>query len=293
MAPTRASRDPVYLAAAGLIALYIPAFIVPMVDIIRRSLRDGAGRYSDIVTDGFYISVALRTIAMATAVSAICALLAYPVARTMVRGPRWAAPLLSAVVVLPLLVSVVVRTFGWRVLLGATSPVVRFIHTHIDPDIRVLNNWPAIVIGMVHLHLPFMIFALYPALANVPHELEHAARNLGASATTVFRTIVFPLSVDGLIVGSSIVFALSASAFVTPALLGGGRIQVWSMLIYNRAMGAVDFDAAAVLGVLLALATLVIVLGAELVVRRAIRRRYGRRSTRRRALRAGAQGARL
>jgi putative spermidine/putrescine transport system permease protein len=170
----------------------------------------------------------------------------------------------------PLLVSVVVRSFGWLVILGPNGLINSTLTGLgvVDEPLRLLYTETAIVLGLTHVFLSFMVLSIAAALDRIDPALIRAAQNLGASPRQAFRRIVLPLSLPGVAAGCLIVFTLSTSAFITPALLGGPRVKVMSFLAYQQSLLLTDWPyGSAIAFILLALSG-----GAVLLYLRAIER---------------------
>lgn len=226
------------------------------------------------LADPYYWGVMGTTLRLAGLVTALSLLIGYPTAYAIskIRRPGWA---LFAYVVLfaPILVSVVVRTYGWLLLLsqtGAVNFVLRSLGLIHEPLILIFNT-TGIVIAMVHILLPFMVFPIMSVVGQLTPDLKEAAMDLGATRWQTFQRVTLPLTLPGIVSGSQIVFTLTISAFVTPFLMGGGKVQVLSGLIY-RDMEATNLAFAAVVSlVLLVLATTILAASNQLV-----RRTYAR-----------------
>jgi putative spermidine/putrescine transport system permease protein len=208
------------------------------------------GNYRRFVTDPYYLAILLRTVAMGFEVTACCLLLGFPFAYALsrLRGTRRA--MVYVLVLLPLLTSVVVRTFGWMILLANNGFINRSMMDLglTDSPTRLMYGMPGVVIALVEVLLPFMILALDAALINIPASLYEAARNLGAGRMRVFVSVTLPLALPGIVSGSVLVFTLAVSAFVTPSLIGGPRVPVMSTLIYQQGMSLLNWPFGAAIG---------------------------------------------
>ena len=208
------------------------------------------GNYLRFVTDPFYLAILLRTVVMGLEVTACCLLLGFPFAYGLaqLRGTRRAV--IYVLVLLPLLTSAVVRTFGWMILLANNGFINR---TLLDLGLtetptRLMYGMLGVLIALVEVLLPFMILALDAALVNIPPALYEAARNLGAGRVRMFTRITLPLALPGMLSGSVLVFTLAVSAFVTPSLIGGPRVPVMSTLIYQQGMSLLNWPFGAAIG---------------------------------------------
>lgn len=215
--------------------------------------------YVDILGDSFYYSVFGTTFAVALGVTAVCLLLGFPVAvaYARARGPR--KVLLATIVLGPLLVNVVIRTYGWLVLLanrGLLNEGLRSLGL-IDGPIRFLYNPLGVGIGLVHVFLPFMVLSIAAALQNIDLSLTEAAETLGAGKWQVFRRVTLPLALPGVVAGCILVFSASLGAFATPLVLGGTGLRMLVVLIYTNALVLFNWPRSAALAVVL----LAVVLG--------------------------------
>lgn len=211
----------------------------------------------------FYLRVLLRTLRISVLVVLLTALAGYPVAYRLTQLGTVARRYLYIALLAPLLVSHAVISFGWLVILSQNGLVDSSLLSLgvISEPLRLLFTETAIVIGLVHIFLPYMTVSIAASMNNIDNRVVLAARNLGASPWAAFRRIVFPLTLPGLFAGSTIVFSLSMSAFATPAFLGGTRSRVMSSLAYQQAMQVLDWRfAAAISFVLLAVSCLVLAL---------------------------------
>lgn len=207
------------------------------------------------------------TLEIGLAVTVLSLLLGYPAAYAMakIRRPGFLV-LVYVVLFSPILVSVVVRTYGWLLLLSKTG-FVNFVLKRAGlttEPVSLIFNTTGIVIAMVHILLPFMIFPLLSVITQLPADLREAAADLGASRWQTLWKVTLPLTVPGIVSGCQIVFTLTISAFVTPFLMGGGKVQILSGLIY-RDMEAVNLAFASVVAfVLLGLAVAILLLSNHL-----------------------------
>jgi putative spermidine/putrescine transport system permease protein len=257
---------------APVLALYGALLVVPMLVLGRYSfyeMRPGTvrilspwtlGNYRRFFTDRFYLGVLGETLLIGLVVVVACAVLSYPVAYVLVRSRRGKA-WLFLVVLAPFLVSQVVKTYGWMVILSGQG----FLNWAliglglVGDRVQLLYTRTGIVLGMVHVLIPFMILTLESVIRQIGDEVLDAARSLGASESKVFFHVVVPLSVPGLVAGSLLVFSLAVSIFTTPALMGGDRVQLMSNFIYKRAVSLLDWPLASVGSWVLLLTALAVV----------------------------------
>jgi putative spermidine/putrescine transport system permease protein len=203
--------------------------------------------YANFLGDPYFRGVLWRSLGMAAQVTAWCLVLGFPLAYALSRLRGVARALLYFAVLMPLLTSAVVRTFGWMILLSNNGFINRILLDIglIDRPIAMMYRMTGIVIALVEVLLPFMVLALDAALLNINPHLYEAARNLGARGTRIFLQITLPLSLPGILSGSVLVFTLAISAFVTPSLIGGPRVEVMATLIYQESMALLNWPSGA------------------------------------------------
>jgi putative spermidine/putrescine transport system permease protein len=199
--------------------------------------------YGKLFFDPFYQRVLIRTLRLGALVSLVCLVLSYPIAYYLARSTSKAKGWLVFMLLAPLMVGIVVRTYGWIILLGDNGSVNKALIAAglIAHPIRLLNTETAVVIGLVEVLIPYMILPLISSLQKIERNLEEAAATLGASPFEVLRRVVIPLSLPGLVSGVTIVFTLSAGAIVTPAVLGGAQMQTIGTLIYQVMTSTVNW----------------------------------------------------
>lgn len=248
MPRSRTPSTPWLLAAAPL-AVFVGLFLLPLANLFVISLfrfdrATGSlttlslDNYTKFLGDPFYLGILWRTFKIALLVTGATLVLGYPVAYHLSRARGRRRAYLTLLILAPLLVSVVVRSFGWLVILGRNG-LVNAVLTGlgvVDEPLRLLYTESAIVLGLTHVFLSFMVLSIAAALGRIDPALVHAAQNLGATPFGTFRRVILPLSLPGVAAGSLIVFTLSTSAFITPALLGGPRVKVMSYLTYQQTL---------------------------------------------------------
>jgi len=256
-------RRELALLALGLPALLLlgAVFAWPVLRLLSLSVEGGdLAQFEKAALDGLYVSVLADSLKVAAVVTAICLALAYPVALWLSRAGRVGAAIGLFALLLPFWTSVLVRTYAWLVLLGRNGVVNRALRDWglIEAPLPLLHNMAGVLVGMVHVLLPYMVFPIYAALLRVDPDLPRAAEGLGASSWRAFRRITFPLSLAGVSAGCALVFVLSLGFFITPALLGGGRVIMISMLIEQQVREFLDWPFAAALSTVLLIVTLAI-----------------------------------
>jgi len=229
--------------------------------------------YQHFFGTALYSRVLLTTLRISLTTTLAAALLAYPVALVMVRTGAMTARIITMIVIAPLIVSVVVRTYGWEVILGnGPSGVLNWLLLEtgvIRHPVRLLYTEAAVVIGSLHVFFPFMVLPLASALGKIDPSLDDAATTLGAGSGRRFCRITFPLSLPGLAVGGCLVFSLTAGSFVTPAILGGSGAQMLGMLVDQQILTVYDWP----FGATVATVLVVIVLAINLASMRLFDRR--------------------
>lgn len=283
LATGRARWTP-YLLSAPALMLFAGALLVPLVMTVLLSFYEW-GQYKgivptftlknwkEIVEDGYFHEMFLRTFRIAILVTLLTALLGAPEAYILNRmKPRWKAVFLL-VILGPLLISVVARTLGWALLFGGETGLINKLLLQsglASKPIPFMFTETGVVIALTHVLLPFMVLSVWASLQRLDPQVENAALSLGASQATVLRRIVLPQVMPGVLSGGIIVFALAASAFATPAIIGGRRLKVASTLAYDEFLNTLNWPLGAAVAILLLLALVLIIVGSN----RLIERRY-------------------
>lgn len=261
--PYRPGRATPWVLMAPVILVLGFAFVAPVAWLFRMSLnRSNFGAiveafsidtYAAIVSDSYYLELLGRTLQLSITASLIALAMGYPVAIFITRmNPRFRT-LLTVMVASPLLVSAVVRSYGWMVTLGDNG----FVNNSliglglISSPIRMVNNYAGVVVGLAESVLPFMFLTVMAGLGKLDSKLDEAAMSLGAPPHVVFWKITLPLSAPALIASFTIGFVLSVSSFVTPTLLGGGRVFLLATEVYDLALVTLDWPSAAALSFLM------------------------------------------
>ena len=272
------------LILVGPAALFfLVVFLIPVALMIRfslyRQLENGDlsheitfVNYARLLSVDLYRKALFTTLRVSVLTTLISIVLAYPLALVMSRGPASVSRLLTIVVIAPMLINVVVRAYAWRVILANSGQgMLNWALTGLGlGEAHLLYTEWAVIIGSVHVFLSTMVLPLAAALGKIDPAVEEAARTLGASAFAVFRRITLPLSVPGLAVGSSLVFSLTASAFVAPALLGGGSAVMLGPLVQEQILSVFDWP----FGATLATALIIVVMAANLLSVGIVERRF-------------------
>lgn len=260
------------------LTLFFVAFVLlPLVMLGYISLHEdatlkeqGTGQYVKFFGDAFNVGVLVQTLWLALRTTLVALLIGYPLAYLYTLAPRRAQRVLILLIVLPLLTSAVVRTFAWVVILGRQGIVNEALLAlgWIETPARLLYTPWAVVIALAQIELPLMVLPLITALSNIDPHLREASEALGARRWRTFFLVTLPLSVPGLLAGCLLVFAASASAFVTQTLVGGGQHMFMPFYIYQQAIQSNNYPFAATIAVVLLVSVLVIVTAINLLGRR-------------------------
>ena len=245
-------------ALPALVLLFV-FFIFPVARFLGFSVEAGnLDWYAKALGNGLYVQVFWNTFEIAAIVTLCCLLLGYPLGFLIATTTPFWATLGFIFVLLPLWTSVLVRTYAWMVLLGRNGVFNRMLMdagVTTDP-LPLLHNFTGVLIGMVHVLLPYMVLTIYGAVRRLDPAVVAAAEGLGASSWRIFWRIYVPLTMNGIFAGSVIVFVLSLGFFITPALLGGGRVMMIAVLIEQQVRETLNWQFAAALSAVLLAATL-------------------------------------
>ena len=202
----------------------------------------------------YYANLFFRTLRLSLAVTVVCVALGYPLAYLLARARPRIMTLGLFLLIMPLMVSTVIRVFGWVVILGNEGLVNQALRRLGAGDgVQLLHTEGAVIIGLAQQSMPFMVLPIMASIERISPSLEEAARNLGASWGQMFTRTILPLSMPGLLSGALLVFSVSMSAFVTPALMGGRRSRMIGQQIYEEVLSAYNWPGAASLTIVLAL----------------------------------------
>jgi putative spermidine/putrescine transport system permease protein len=275
----------IWLPTAPALSLFVGLLVTPLVMTALLSFQesDRAGQvlttltlnnWREIVSDGYYRDIFGRTFRIALLVMALAIVLGAPEAYILNRMRAPWRSLLLLLVLTPLLISVIARTLGWVLLFGPRGPLSNlpvFLGLARDP-ITFLFTETGIVIALTHVLTPFMVLSVWASLQRLDPQIENAAASLGASRVTAFHRVVLPHILPGILSGAVIVFALAASAYATPLIIGGRRLKVASVVVYDEFVHQMNWPLGAGLAMVLLL-SLGIATG---VASRVIERRYAR-----------------
>ena len=196
--------------------------------------------YKKFITDPYYYTIIWRSLRLGLTVTIITMFLGYPFAYYMTYVNQRFKSICYILVLMPLLTSVVVRTYGWMVLLGQQGVLTNIVNIFGREGPLMYSSF-GVHIALIHIFLPFMVLSIQAVLENIDKSLLLAAQGLGATKLRAFLFVTLPLSMPGVVAGSILVFALSLAAFVTPTLIGGPSFRVVPGLIYEQAMASLDW----------------------------------------------------
>ena len=271
--------------AAGFAYLLAPLtaltvlFLVPLAAMVLQSVLadDATGRvtlvhYARFFGDSYYVSGLLATLGVAALVTAITVAVSYPLALTYWRASRRVRAVLVILLLSPFYANVVVKVFGWMVVLSRTGPLNTWLQGSglIERPLEFMDGYMAVIFVSVHRSLPFMVLLLAGALARIDPELLEAARVCGADARRVFRTVILPLTIPGALAGGILVFSLTVAAFVVPLLVGGSVAgKFLPVLMYQQITIAQNWAFGAAIGAVLLATAMTSIALANRVIRAA------------------------
>jgi len=231
--------------------------------------------YAHVLGDSYYYEIFFRTGWVAALTTLLCVLIGAPEAYILSRmGSPWRSIFLL-VILAPLLVSVVVRAFGWSLLLGPNGIVNQVFELIGIGKVKMLYTPTAVVVALVHVMLPFMVIPVWTSLQKLDPMVENAALSLGASRWTVMRRVVLPQVTPGVLSGSLIVFGLSASALAIPGLLGGRRLKMVATVIYDEYLHELNWPLGAAIAIALLGINLAVMLSYNAVLEGSYKRKMG------------------
>jgi len=216
--------------------------------------------YALVFSDSYYLGIFWRTFWVSALVTLICVVVGAPEAYVLSRMRNPWRSVLLLVVLAPLLVSVVVRAFGWSMLLGPEGAVNALLQLVGIGPVKILYTSAAVVIALVHVMLPFMVIPVWTSLQKLDPGVENAALSLNATPFTTLRRIVLPQVMPGILSGSLIVFGLAASSFAIPGLLGGRRLKMVATIVYDEYLSELNWPLGAAVALVLLVANLAVML---------------------------------
>ncbi|WP_229426541.1 ABC transporter permease [Microvirga alba] len=247
-------------------------FVLPVLNLLRMSFNEalaGGGvreafilsNWTGLFGDSFYLELIVNSVSVSLGITFLTLVVSYPIALYLHRSSgRWRT-FLTVLVISPLLTSAVVRTYGWIALLADQGPIVSAIAALGITPPRLMFNTTGVVIGLTEILMPYMILSLLAGFGRLDPRVEEAAMTLGAPPAKTFWRVILPLTLPGIALGCLLCFVLAVSSFITPKLLGGGRVFLLATEIYDQAIVTLNWPLAATLSILV-----LVIFGAALAV---------------------------
>jgi ABC-type spermidine/putrescine transport system permease subunit I len=248
-----------WLLLAPTVAVLLMLFVFPLLIVLSRSFADPAPsvqNYTGLWRSTAFRNILINTFEIAAWTTAICLALGYPFAYQLSRLPRRLGQSLLAICLVPFFTAILARLYAWTIILGDAGIINSYLLRWgvVHQPVALLFNRTGVVIGMVHVMLPYMIIVLYSTMVAIDRSLLDAAASLGAGPFGAFRRVFLPLSLPGTYAGSLLVFIISLGFFVTPAVLGGGR-DVTIATFVRQEIGVLDWGAATAMATVLLVVT--------------------------------------
>ncbi|MFG1240521.1 ABC transporter permease [Xanthobacter autotrophicus DSM 597] len=285
MAGAHHSKPRDWALALPLAAFFALFFVAPLGLLVAISFETerqmtgtlGLAQYAAFLTDGLNLAVLRDTLLVGAKATLLCLLFGYPLAWLSTRvAARWQAVLIF-LVVLPIVTSVVVRTFAWIVILGRhgiVNEAILALGLSAQP-LKLLFSETGVVIVLAQVQMPLMVLPLITTLQRIDPNLESASQALGAGAWRTFFKVTLPLSLPGIIAGTILTYTASVTAFVTQSLIGGSRLLFMPMMIFQQAMDLQNWPFAAAVSVIFMISVLLIVAMLVALSRSRAARLYG------------------
>ena len=245
--------------ALPLAAFFFVFFLAPLTILLFVSLHTdpsmkamGFTQYIKFLGDPFSLGVLANTLWIGVEVTALCLLLGLPLAWVYVRVAGWMQAVLMIIILMPLLTSVVVRTFAWIVILGRQGIVNNALLTlgFADQPLRLLYTEGGLIVALAQVQMPLMVLPLITALSRMDPNLMDASMALGAGHWRTFRKVVLPLTLPGIIAGCLLTYAAAITAFITQTLVGGGQMLFMPMYIYQQSSTLSNWPFAAAISII-------------------------------------------
>jgi len=223
-----------------VVALLGVFLLLPIGSIILVSFREVPGQlsgldaYLRLVTDTYYLRVFVQTFVFSLGLTILTIILAYPLATFISRTAARERSFLLFMIITPLLVSMVVRSYGWQIVLGNQGMINNALRALGLDTLQLMGNWTGVVIASVHVLLPFAVISIAGVLSSLDRSVEESAAVLGASPVKVFLKVTLPMAINGLVTAATFVFLLAMGSFVTIMMLGGRGTMVVPLLIYQQ-----------------------------------------------------------
>jgi putative spermidine/putrescine transport system permease protein len=259
------SYSPVVFLTLPVILFLLIFFVTPAISVLWSTFyTEETGvtlqLYWGFFSDPYFLKIYWRTIKIAGIVTMLSLLFCYPTSYYISRLPGKKKSLFMSLAILPLMTNAVARTYAWLVIMGRFGTINNILKAIglTDRPIKLLYTEGAVVVGLSQLFMPLMILALVSAMENIQPDVVQAARSLGASNLKTFFKVIVPLSKEGLLVGGTLVFTGSITAFVTPWMMGGSRVMTLSTLLRQKAIVSLDWNTATVVAVTMFVTTIVV-----------------------------------
>ena len=243
-----------FFAAPLLVMFALSLFTSPTLEAM------GADQYVAFVTDTFNLTILWDTIWLGVQTTVVCLLFGYPLAYAYTRAPKGLQSLLMFAIIMPLLTSVVVRTFAWLVILGRQGIVnTALMELGLTAaPLKLLYTNAGVVIALAQIQMPLMVLPLITSLMQIDDRLVEASTSLGANAWRTFFKVILPLTLPGVVAGCLLVFASAVSAFVTQSVIGGGRLIYMPLYIYQQAVSLQNWPFASAVSIILMVSLLAV-----------------------------------
>ncbi len=269
-APQKGNWRYLLLLAPSVLVLVV-FFLMPLADMFLRSFEHFVpfgdtppgvtlDNYAKFIGDGFYRLTLGKTLLLGASVALVSLVIGFPMAYAIVRSSPGMRAFLTVIVLVPLMTSVIIRSYGWMILLGESGPLASLLAVLGIPRPRLMYTFTGTVIALVQVMMPFMVLTLAAAIQQISPTLEDASRNLGAGRLRMFLDVILPLSLPGVAAGTVLVFSLSISAFATPVLVGGASVKVVATVVYEQALTVINWPFASATSFLLMAITLCLAL---------------------------------
>ncbi|AXI11202.1 ABC transporter permease [Oceanobacillus zhaokaii] len=253
-----------WLLLIPTLIVFVFFFIIPLIFLGVSSFRtfdsvDGIGdtwtlsNYTRFLTDPYYLGVLWTTIKIGILTTVICLIISYPVAYVISQLTGNTRNYLTLIMISPLLISMVIRAYGWRIILNNNGVINNFLMEIglIDAPLKLLYTEFSVIVGMVHVLFPYMVLSIIGSLERIDPSVTRAANSLGANQFRTFFNVTLPLSLPGIFAGSILVFSLTTSSFVTPAILGGSQVKVMAYLTYEHVQVLLNWPFGGAIGFIL------------------------------------------
>lgn len=267
------------LLLAPAVALIVSILAFPIISLVRTSFATGSGtnafhgwtlaHYGEFFRDPLYVQVVAETLLYGVIVTLGTAILAFPVAYALARDTPRGRRVGLSILMLPLMLSFIVSIFGWIVILsrgGLLNSVLIGLRI-IDEPLRLLYTRSAVLFVLGYTFFPFQVLSILSVVTQIDPVLEQAAASLRANRWVTYRRVILPLAFRGIVSGSVIVFMATISAFATPRLIGGSRMQMLGALIYQQIVVVLNWPFGATMSVVLLMIVLVLVAATTMIGR--------------------------